>query len=161
MSKDFLRELEYLGITARLKRMSDSISYSIKELYKIENVDIEPSWHLVFLILKKHKTRTMTEISEAFNISQPAMARMIEKIIKKGYINTIEDKTDKRKKQLQLSKKAIKELSRFEKVWNAGQKSIRDMLKGNKEFFGSLEKFEQQLDKIDFKERTLNYLRND
>lgn len=159
MNKDFLKELEYLGITARLKRMSDSISYSIKELYKHENIDIEPSWHLVLLILKKHKTRTMTEISEDFNISQPAMVRMIEKIARKGYIDIIENKTDKRKKQLQLSKKALKELPKFERVWDAGQKSIRDMLKGNKVFFSSLEKFEQQLDKTDFKERALNHLK--
>ena len=34
MKKDFLKELEYLGITARLKRLSDAMSYSIKSLYK-------------------------------------------------------------------------------------------------------------------------------
>lgn len=159
MSKDFLKELEYLGITVRLKRMSDLISYSIKELFKHENIHIEPSWHLVLLILKKHKARTMTEISEAFNISQPAMVRMIDKMAKKGYIDIIEDKTDKRKKQLKLSKKALKELPKFERVWDAGQKSIKDILKGNKEFISSLEKLEQQLDKIDFKERALRYLK--
>lgn len=160
MDENFLRELEYLGITARLKRMSDSLSYSIKELYKAENVDIEPSWHLVFLILKKHTTRTMTEVSEAFNISQPAMVRMIDKIARKGYIDIIEDKTDRRKKQLRLSKKALKKLPEFERIWDAGQKSIRDILKGNEEFFNTLEKFEKQLDKTDFKERALNHLKN-
>jgi len=60
---DFLKELGHLGLIARLKRLSDSMLYSIRDLYKIKSVDIEPNWHLVFLTLKKHKMRTMTEIA--------------------------------------------------------------------------------------------------
>ena len=48
MENDFLGELKYLGITARLKRLSDNISTNIKELYKEKDLDIKPSWHLIF-----------------------------------------------------------------------------------------------------------------
>jgi len=91
MKNDFLKELGYLGIIARLKRVSDSIFYSIREVYKLENMDIEPNWHLVFLILKKHKTRTMTEIAESFHLSQPAIVKIINKMRNKGYIDIIEN----------------------------------------------------------------------
>lgn len=48
MEIDFLVGLEYLGVTARIKRLSDTFFYSIKELYKQLGITIEPSWHLVF-----------------------------------------------------------------------------------------------------------------
>ena len=159
MEKDFLKELEYLGITARLKRMSDSLSYNIKELYKMKDIDIEPSWHLVFLILKKHKTITMTEIADAFHISQPGITKMITKMKKKGYINIRTNGNDNRKKQVELSQKGLKELPKFEKIWNAGQQSIKDMLEANKEFLISLEKFEKQIKYKNFKDRTINHLK--
>ncbi len=43
MEQDFLKELEFLGVTARIKRLSDSLFYSIKGLYASENIDLEPS----------------------------------------------------------------------------------------------------------------------
>lgn len=161
MENDFLKELEYLGITARLKRMSDSLSYSIRDLYKSEDVDIEPSWHLVFLLLKRHKTRTMTEISEALHISQPAIVKMINKMKKRGYLDVINDSQDNRKKQLHLSKKALNELPKFERIWDAGQQSIKDILATNNEFIGALEKFEKEIERNNFKDRALTYLQND
>ena len=91
MKNDFLKELGHLGLIARLKRSSDAILYSIREMYKSENLDIEPNWHLVFLILKKHETRTMTEIAEAFQLSQPAIVKIINKMKEKGYIDCKED----------------------------------------------------------------------
>lgn len=158
MKNDFLKELGYLGLIARFKRLSDSILYSIRDLYKLEDIDIEPNWHLVFLILKKHKTRTMTEIAESFHLSQPAIVKIINKMEKKGYIDIIQDTHDNRKRQLQLSQKAVSELPRFEKIWHAGQESIKEMLEGNQTFLDQLENFEQQIEHKSFKERVLNHL---
>lgn len=158
MRDDFLKELEHLGLIARLKRLSDSMLYSIRDLYKIKSIDIEPNWHLVFLVLKKHKTRTMTEIAESFKFSQPAVVKIINKMKKKGYIDIITDTNDNRKRQLQLSRKAINELPMFEKIWSAGQESIKEMLEENDAFLDQLEKFEQHLENKSFKERILDHL---
>ena len=138
MKNDFLKELGHLGLIARLKRSSDAILYSIREMYKSENLDIEPNWHLVFLILKKHKTRTMTEIAEAFQLSQPAIVKIINKMKEKGYIDCKEDAKDNRKRQLKLSQKAINQLPGFEKIWSAGKASLKEMLEGNEEFLDHL-----------------------
>lgn len=159
MENDFLKELEYLGITARLKRISDSLSYNIRDLYETEGVDIEPGWHLVFLILQKHGTLTMTELADAFELSQPAVTKMIGRMKSKGYINIRPGSTDSRKKQLVLSEKALNELPRFQKVWDAGQRSVKEMLHGNNEFLRALEKFEQQLKYKPFKARALDHLK--
>jgi len=158
MKNDFLKELGYSGLTARLKRLSDSMLYSAKDFYKSENVNIEPNWHLVFLILKKHTKRTMTEIADAFHLSQPAVVKIINKMKAKGYIDVIKDIDDNRKQQLKLSQKAINELPQFENYWQAAHNSIEDALKDNDEFLVLLEKLEDKMDNKNLKERTLSQL---
>ena len=158
MSNDFLKELEYLGVTARLKRLSDAFSQQIKELYIDNGFDIEPSWHLIFLILKDRKHSTMTEIAAAFQMSQPAVTKLTRRMIDKGYINVSQDKYDKRKKTLSLSKKAITSLPDFEKVWDAGQKSIREIIKSNINLLDNLTEIESVLQKKSFNKRASEYL---
>ena len=52
IKNDFLSEIRYAGLTSRLKRLSDLLLYSTKNFYKSVEIDIEPNWHLVFLLLK-------------------------------------------------------------------------------------------------------------
>ncbi len=156
--EDYLKELGNLGLIARLKRLSDSMLYSIRDVYKMKGFEIEPNWHLVFLSLKKHNTRTMTELSDAFGLSQPALVKIINKMKKKGYLDFIKDVNDSRKTQLRLSQKAKNELPQFEKVWSAGQTSISIMINEDKEFLDKLEDLELQLKQESFKERILKQL---
>lgn len=158
MTKDFLNDLEYLGVTARIKRLSDSLHYSMKELYATQGIDIEPSWHLIFIILKKNKSMSFVELAEKLNISKPALTKMISRMLGKGYINILGDTSDNRKKMVSLSDKAISSLPMFEKVWEAGQKAVQDMLAKNQHFLGSLSKFESKHSKLSFSDRALKYL---
>jgi len=161
MERDFLKDLELLGVTARLKRLSDELSTSIKSLYKKNGLDIESGWHLFFLILLERQEITMVEIANELHLSQPAVTKMVNRMQKKGYLEVNRDEVDSRKKNLTLSKKALNELPKFKKVWNAGKKSIRDILASNESFLPSLEKFEIQITKMDFENRATEYLKND
>ena len=158
--QDFLSELGLLGVTARLKRMNDILSASIKDLYKENGIEIEPSWHLIFLILKKKESMTMIEIAEALQLSQPALTKMITRMKNKGYVEVQRDQADSRKKNISLSTKAIAELPRFEEVWNAGQKSVGDILRSNPQFFKCLELFETEVKDKSFKERAIEHMKN-
>ncbi len=156
--EDYLKELGYLGLIARLKRLSDGMLYSIRDVYKLKAFEIEPNWHFVFLSLKQHETRTMTQLSGAFGLSQPALVKIINKMKKKGYLDFIQDDKDKRKTQLRLSQKAKNELPHFEKVWNAGQNSIAKMLNEDQTFMSKLEDLERLLKQQGFKDRILEQL---
>ncbi|NOU59122.1 MarR family winged helix-turn-helix transcriptional regulator [Marinifilum caeruleilacunae] len=158
MERDFLKELEFLGVTARLKRLSDNLSYSIKDLYQQKDLDIEPSWHLVILLLKKQESSTMSEIADLLQLSQAAATKMLNKMIQKGYLISVRDEKDNRKKMIQLSDKAKLELPKFEKVWNAGQSSIRDILQSNTDFLNNLSDFEDKLKEKSFQQRALEHL---
>jgi DNA-binding MarR family transcriptional regulator len=158
MSDDFLKDLGFLGVTARLKRLSDTVSGSIRDLYKARGVDIEPGWHLVFLVLQERRQCTMTDLADAFRLSQPAITRMIGKMAKRGYLEVDRDQRDSRKKRIRLSRKARTRLPEFEKIWDAGQKAVRELFKSNMEFLQCLEKLEAEMEERSFEQRALNHL---
>lgn len=149
---DYLVELNYLGVPARVKRLSESLFYGIREFYKEVNIDIEPGWHLVFLILKEEKEMSMLELSQSLDISKPAITKMIKKMERMEYIVISADSSDSRKKMVKLSEKSRKRLPEFERVWAAGQLSVQALLAGNEYFFEALEKFEQANVDLSFKE---------
>lgn len=161
MEHDFLKELEYLGVTARIKRLSESLFYSIKELYKYANIEIEPSWHLVILLLKEKKEMSMLEIARALNLSKPAVTKMIKKMQELDYVLITSNSSDSRKKMVQLSEKATRKLPEFERIWKAGQMAVQEILDNNKHFMDALEKFELQNSEQSFGERAIKIYNND
>lgn len=161
MERDFLKELEFLGVTARIKRLSDSLFYNIKELYMAEGIDIEPSWHLVLLILKREEEVSMIELARMLNLSKPAVTKMIKKMQQMDYVTIIPDETDSRKKIISLSEKAKEELPKFERIWDAGQRSVQQILDGNPHFMDALAKFEEMHSEQSFCERAIKNLEND
>ena len=161
MASDFLMDLRFLGVTARVKRLSDALSVGIKELYQLNDIDLEPSWHLVLLYLKQQASATMTEIAEALRLSQPAMTKMIHRMMAKGYLEAVREDSDGRKKNIMLTAKARERLPVFERIWTAGQESIREILDSNEEFLEHLEDFESKIRSKGFADRAMERLGED
>ena len=155
---DFLKEIKYLGITARIKRLNDALTYSIKDLYRLQNMDIEPSWHLILLLLKKEKQLSLVELSKQLQISQPAITKVIKKMIIKGYVKQTISISDNRVKIIELTAKSNQAFPKWEKIWDAGQKAVAEILEGNERFFEVFEAFENENAKQSFKERTQRLL---
>jgi DNA-binding MarR family transcriptional regulator len=158
MPGDFLEELGHLGVTARIKRLSDALTAGIKELYRAEGVDIEPSWHLVFLFLKDRRSATLTEIADSLRLSQPAMTKMIRRMHDRGYLIVARDRADTRKRNVRLSVRARRRLPRFERIWAAGRASIGEILAEDAAFSEGLAAFESRIREKSFDERAAAHL---
>ncbi|GAB3011247.1 hypothetical protein GCM10027284_33170 [Cyclobacterium sediminis] len=151
----------HLTFTARLKRISDNLLYGAKDLYKTLNLEIEPNWHLIFLLFKEKNTLTITEIAEKLKISQPGVIKIVNKMKTNNYLKAEKDKKDSRIQLLKLTTKAKKELPKLEGIWSAGEKTIADILDNNTEIFEQLDRIENAILKSNYKERTLIHLDND
>lgn len=156
--QDFLSEIELAGLTSRLKRLSDNILYSTKEFYKEVGTDIEPNWHLIFLLLKQQELLYLTEIAEKLQLSHPAVIKIIKKMREKGYIVTQTDTTDTRKQLISLSEKAHLSIPKFEQYWDACVQTINELIEDNHDFLNALGKIEQKVKEKSYKERTLKNL---
>jgi len=157
-NNDFVKELRYLGFTMRLKRISDALMYEGRRLYSDLEVDIEPNWYVIFKLLKSRGAMSVTGIAESIMIAHPSVIAITNKMMDAGYLISEKDKTDSRKRVIDLSARAIKLLPEYEKIWEAGEQGLEKALDGLNalEFISTLEK---KFFKKGFKERTLEQLK--
>ena len=107
MDRDYIKELGYRAIDNRLKRISDRMAHDTRRFFKEIDLDVEPSWHLVFKLLRDHITLTMVDIAEQLGYSHPSMVIMLKKMTKKGYIYSEKDPIDKRKQNRKCRPPAV------------------------------------------------------
>ncbi len=158
---DFVSELGYLSLAVRLKRISDQMMHGARQLYKQQGLDIEPNWYLIFRLLEKRGSLSITEIGEELGFSHPSVISIVKKMRDKGFLTCAADPDDSRRQLIKLSKKAVEALPRFQAFWQAGERSIASLFPGESDFLKQLQLLEQQYQEADFMTRTLNELSND
>ncbi|MAW93621.1 MULTISPECIES: MarR family winged helix-turn-helix transcriptional regulator [unclassified Leeuwenhoekiella] len=161
MEDDFLLEMGYAGLTGRLKRLSDAFIYQTRDFYREHESDIEPNWHMIFMLLQKNEKMTVTEIADALQLSHPAIVKLINKMKKRGYVDSEIDPQDNRKYQLMLSQKAIEKIPVLEQYWTAGIKALEELLGFNTRLLDEIQKLEDRMAESDFKTRMDKLLVNE
>lgn len=161
MKYDYINELGYLALATRLKRISDAMVHSGREMYKSLGLEVEPNWFLIFKLLTKYKQLTITEIASKLHFSHPSVIGLLSKMELNDYLHASADKTDTRKRQFSLTEKALKTLPELEKIWTAGALSTQNMFPEDSDFLNQLEAIEIQLSQSSFMQRTLNELRDE
>ena len=161
MTYDFVNELGYLALATRLKRISEAMVHSGRQMYKQLDIAIEPNWFLLFKLLKKYEQLSITEIAVKLHFSHPSVITMIQKMEAHAYVSHQIDQADSRKRNYSLTDKAHKMLPTLEKIWSAGTEGIRKLFDERSRFLDELETLEIKLSEQDFMQRTLNELGND
>lgn len=157
--RDFAAELGCLGFTMRLKRISDSLMHDGKRMYKQLGVDIEPNWYVIFRLLKQEGEQSVMEIAEKIKLAHPSVITITTKMMKAGYLTSEQCSADSRKRLLNLTPKALEKLPEFERIWNAGEKSIVQALKDT-QVMQALKIIEERFAEKGFRERTIENLKN-
>jgi len=142
---DYLQTLDLIGVTARIKRISDTLMHDARKVYEYLDLPIEPNWHLVFLLLKKEKQLSVTEISRALKFSHPAIINIIKKMKASGYVTTTTDSKDSRKQIVLLTDKAYEELPSLEAEWDKIKIAVGTIF--DNEFLAQLTKVEEKMNK--------------
>lgn len=141
--QDFVQSLQFIGFTARIKRLSESVMLDAKNIYKQSEFDIEPNWHLIFLLLKDQQALSVTEIADTLGFSHPAIIKITQKMGVHGYLESLPHPTDSRKKLLSLSEKSKNMLPAFESMWEEIEQAIQEIV--DPIFLQKLGQLEQKL----------------
>ncbi|NNE99958.1 MAG: bifunctional helix-turn-helix transcriptional regulator/GNAT family N-acetyltransferase [Pyrinomonadaceae bacterium] len=160
MEQDFLSELGFLSFVTRLKRASDAMLHDGRKLYKTLGMEIEPNWFVVFKLLQEKGELTVTEIANEIGFAHPSVITIINKMLKKGYVESRQCDIDSRRRLLVLSEKARRAMPEFERVWSAGVTSVKRML-ADTDALGFLDILETRIAKSGFRSRTLKCLDHD
>ncbi|WP_271785081.1 MarR family winged helix-turn-helix transcriptional regulator [Aquimarina algiphila] len=139
-----MKNLQIIGVTARVKRISDTLMHDARRVYDYLELPIEPNWHLIFLLLKEQKQLSVTEISKALEFSHPSVITIIKKMKKVGYVTSRANAKDSRKQIIELTEKAYKELPKLQAEWNQIKIAVRDIF--DNEFLGQLAIVEEKME---------------
>ena len=150
MNNDFIKELGYKALDSRFKRISDRMSYGIRKLYKEMNLDIEPHWYLVLMLLQKKEECSISDIAECLGHSHPSVVIIVKKMSSKGYLETRQDQSDKRKQMISLSGKAQALIPKLQLIWESCESVILDLLDQDLGIINYLDNIDSKLKETSF-----------
>ncbi len=158
MDKDLIHEMGYIALATRLKRISDKMTYSTRQMYKKMKIDIEPNWYLVLILVKETPNISVMEIAKNLCFTHQSVITMTNKMMHKGYLKISKDLEDKRKTVFNITPKTVATLPQIEEVWKTGKEVIYEVLNGDTTITKHLEILESNLDATSFGERILTKL---
>ena len=154
--EDFIKDLGYKALDTRFKRISDRMGHDIRKVYKKFNIDIEPNWYLVFMILKEHQKLSIAEIAEKLNYAHPSVVVIVKNMKAKEYIITESDQIDKRKQLISLTQKSITLLPELDILWKSCEASILELIEKDLAILNYLDNIDLALKTTSFYERFTN-----
>lgn len=155
-SPDFLPSLGSLALTARLKRLTDRMLHDARALYEQLALDIEPSWHLVFLLLEQRGPLSVTDITSALGVAHPSVVATTTKMIERGYLSAQPDPRDGRSKRLRLSTRGRAKLEACKPIWEASRRGLDALIAETEvDVLALVSALERGLDANGYRDRTL------
>lgn len=156
-ARDYLGSLGALGLTARLKRLTDGLLHEARALYDELGLGIEPNWHLVFLLLEAHGALTVTEITTALGVAHPSVVAMTTRMIERGLVKPHPNPTDARSKRLRLTPKGRARLAAAKPVWEASRAALETLMgETGVDVLGLVASLERALEARSYRTRTLD-----
>ncbi|MBR6378273.1 MAG: MarR family transcriptional regulator [Oscillospiraceae bacterium] len=99
--------LSELAISPRIKRISNALER--KRTLDLEDMDLTSSQAFVLGYVIKHREEPVTsgDICRHFDLSHPTVTGILQRLECKGFLTYAEDSTDRRKKQICATEKAL------------------------------------------------------
>ena len=113
---NLVNDLAELALATRLKRLSERLSQDVSKIYKESDADFEAKWYLVLELLSRKKLLGITEISEALQLSHPAVVQFVDQLLKRSLVRVSTDKNDARRRLVSLSSSGKKLLQQIAPV---------------------------------------------
>ena len=155
MTNNIIKQLGYIAIGSRLKRLSDKINLEISRLFKEQHFNVEPSWLPVIFYLNENVHASILDIASALNFTHPAAINIVNQMEKKNLVEAYQDVKDKRKRLVKLNATGQKLLVTMTPVLEELKLSAGEILNSaGYDFMHVIDSIEKSLDKKSLNKRT-------
>jgi DNA-binding MarR family transcriptional regulator len=103
MANDIMKEMGYLFLGSRLKRLAERMQGDVASIAERAGLAIQPSQYPILVALDRFGTLTVGALAEKLGLSQPAITRNLAKLVELGLIETITTPGDQRRRSLSLT----------------------------------------------------------
>ena len=159
---DFIKELGYLAIASRMKRLTDRFMRGASNVYKFIGADFEPRLFTVFyLIFTQESPLSISEIANSLKISHPAVIQTTQMLIKKGLIESFQDSSDRRVRRLVLTAKGREQAELLIPIWNDFEAATAELFENAQvDMLSVAQNIEDRLDEEELAARIINRIKN-
>lgn len=148
-------EAGVLAISTRLQRLSDLIRKDGLQVYKAHGIDFEPKWFPVIYSLHKKNVLSVVEIAAEIGYTHPSTISLLKELEKEKLIRSKKDKTDERKRLLQLTDKGKALVDRVLPVWEVIHAAITDLTNTRNNLMQAIVEVEERFREKSFLDRAL------
>lgn len=158
---DFIKELGYLAIASRMKRLTEHFMRGGGQAYKSLGIDFEPRWFTVFyLIYSQDEPLSISEIADSLKISHPAVIQTAQMLTKKGLIKSFQDSQDRRIRRLTMTGKGKELVNFLIPIWSDFETATVEIFeKAGVDMLGSIQRIETCLEEEDIGSRIINRIK--
>lgn len=104
MITDIVRELGYLTLGSRLKRLGERLQAQTQVVLTEADIGVPASHFPLLAALDRLGPLSVGELAQAVGISQPGVSRMLENLQSDGFVTSQRPKADRRLRPIVLTK---------------------------------------------------------
>jgi DNA-binding MarR family transcriptional regulator/GNAT superfamily N-acetyltransferase len=129
--RELIAELGELALASRLRRFSERLMLDVSRVYHEQGLDFEPRWFLVFYELARQGPLPVTALAERVGVTHPAINQIAHELLRHGLLRASGDRTDRRRRLLDLSPAGRKLVPRIQVVWKEVRAATAELLEEN------------------------------
>jgi DNA-binding MarR family transcriptional regulator len=131
MVEDIVRELGYLTLGSRLKRIGERLQGQAQVLIEASGISLPSSCFPVLAALDRLGPLSVGELAEAVGVSQPAVTRLLDRLESEDLVKSNPPARDRRVRPIALTRTGRKLICRAkELVWPKIEAAVADACTG-------------------------------
>jgi len=131
MVQDIVRELGYLTLGSRLKRIGERLQGQAQLVLEDSGISLPSSHFPLLAALDRLGPLSVGELAEAIGISQPAVTRMLDRLESEGLVKSNPPARDRRIRPVALTKAGAKLIFRAKRsVWPKIEAAVAEACAG-------------------------------
>jgi DNA-binding MarR family transcriptional regulator len=129
--EDVVKNLGYLALGTRLKRLGERLQAQTQVVLGEENVEL-PAGHFPLLTaLDRLGSLSVGGLTEALGVSQPGVTRMLDKLQADGLVRSVQSEDDRRVRSIELTRSGRQLLANAKRtVWPRVEAAVADACAG-------------------------------
>lgn len=150
-----INESGILALSTRLQRLSEQLRKDGALLYREFGIDFEPKWFPVIFTLHHNKILSVVEIANEIGYSHPSTISLLKELEKQKMIISKKDKSDERKRLIELSPKGLDLIEKMQPVWELISTILGEIADNNNHLLRAIEEAEEKLATQSFLQRAI------
>lgn len=145
----------YLAGATRFRRISEKLYYDGDKIYKDQGLNFKASWFSIYYTLVHAPLPlSVLELSSEIGFTHITVKNVLRELEAEGLAEVLPHPTDKRSKQVTLSKKGRELVPQLEIVWENFSRTLQQLLNtGHPDFINIINRIDKEIEKNPIHER--------